>query len=455
MTDHETMPALSMADVAGKAAEQGGGDPAPARSAVRIGGESRALTMSSLIEAVRKDIEDRAANQSGQGESLNEIPHPFSMTAMKKFREANEHHASCLETKTQATVGLGFAAEQADGGEQPLVPKGFEETRVDEVLNPLCDFSWADTLVQATDDFFGTGNGYFECVRGDGGPVTAIYYVPCETVTMYVEDNGANFHYVVQGSDSEKHWPRFGDRENFISRRGSAADDNVSEIIHLRRPSNLHRWYGWPDWLAAITSIELAQMSTQQKFDFFYNRGVPELLLLFLGTGIDEKTWKTITDMMHATTGPGNGHKSAAVHLPQFSRDRGEVRVEKLGDTAKTEDEYASLQDNRAMAIISAHGVPPLLAGIQIPGKLGATNEMANAMMMFQTLRIGPAQRILQQRLGATLGSDAAGLGLSPKDFSFRRIIDAVHPQMLDTMGRMRTEAAASPDRDLTQGVRD
>jgi hypothetical protein len=119
-----------------------------------------------------------------------------------------------------------------------------------------------------------------------------------------------------------------------------------------------------------------------------------------------------------------------------------------------------------ATTIVSAHRVPPILAGILIPGKMGAANELPNSIMAFQTLVIGPMQTIWQSILGATLGGKFnGGLGLKPKDFEFKSIVDAMadglqklNPQKgaADTLGGMRSTLpeAAAEGRNLNDGVK-
>ncbi len=84
--------------------------------------------------------------------------------------------------------------------------------------------------------------------------------------------------------------------------------------------------------------------------------------------------------------------------------------------------------------------MPPLLAGILIPGKLGATNELPNALLASQTLVCGQAQRNIKQILGKTLGNSAlnGGLDLKIEDFAFRKISEEIDIGQMDTVSRMR-----------------
>src|ERR1041384_5481197 len=91
---------------------------------------------------------------------------------------------------------------------------------------------------------------------------------------------------------------------------------DISELISLKRPSNRSRWYGYPDWLAAMSDIELSQCLSQYKYDFFNNRGVPEFMMLVTGADVDEEDWKEVQKVIQNCIGTGNSHKTVAINLP-------------------------------------------------------------------------------------------------------------------------------------------
>ena len=147
--------------------------------------------------------------------------------------------------------------------------------------------------------------------------------------------------------------------------------------------------------------IELKMCLKQYKYDYFNNRGVPEILITATGGTVSKEMWTNIENIVKANIGLGNTQKSAAINL-----DNPEIKFDvlKLGAESKAEDDYEPVSNALALQIVSVHGVPPLLAGILIPGKLGASNELPNAMMAFQQLRISKAQKIFTRMLGKTLG---------------------------------------------------
>ncbi|MCZ2418666.1 MAG: phage portal protein [Burkholderiales bacterium] len=436
--------------------------------------ESKDEENASLLATLFKADPKGASTQPMQP-GMRQLPYDFK--AIYGLMTANVHHASCIRAKRSATVGLGFS-----------------DKKVHPTLDPLCDVSWQDTLDAICDDYWMTGNGYLEVVRL-GEQITGLHHVRAADVRIVVEDR-VNLHYVIEGngeSFGSTVFAKFGEaaevfaegspRHKAVVRHSAATQPNIdgdalpattSELVHFRRAGAIDRWYGYADWIAAVTSIELVQMNHQHDFDFHNNRGVPEFILWVLGEQVTPENWKKIEARLESHVGLGNSRKSMAINLPG---ENIETRVDKLAmEGAADPAMFSTKNDTLALEIVSAHGVPPLLAGIQIPGKLGANNELPNALMAFQALVIGQAQHTFETTLAVTLGDTSrnGGLGLSRENFEatmemdemtgrlkkkggLRTILDAINVGMADTVGRMREPLASAQanGRDLSEGVKD
>jgi hypothetical protein len=161
-----------------------------------------------------------------------------------------------------------------------------------------------------------------------------------------------------------------------------------------------------------------------------------------------------LKQLLMSHIGLGNSHKSGVFNIPQEGI---RVILERLGlDSTSGEDGFTKKSETMALDIVTAHQVPPLLAGIQIPGKLGANNEMINAMMAFQTLVVAPMQKTIMTILNNTLGNSLynAGIDLGSDAFKLKTIMDEIDLQKADTAGRMREEVTGSK-RDLSAGTKD
>lgn len=409
-----------------------------------------------------------ARGRSNVMEDIGERGLPFDLTAASRFLVHNVHHSTCIATKAGALVGLGHVLPDEDDEPEinPDTGKAKKRKRVPSkaatTLDPLCRYSWQMTLSQLGLDFWNVGNAYLECVRdGDLGPIVGLHWLPGCDVRVVTEDGrGVDSHFLVRGRvGGDIRMARFGDASGLRARLRFTPDIRISEVIHIPMPTILDRWYGMPEWLCATALIELTQALMQHQFDFHQNRGVPEMLLMLTGGRVDKRTWAAITETFDQYVGLGNSHKASVFNIPDPNIVS---KVEKLAmDGIANGTFFKDMNEALATAIVSAHRVPPSLAGILIPGKMGAANELSNAIMAFQATLIGPMQEHFETILGISLGGDSAGLGLVRDDFRLRSVVDEIAEQMeklkpADTMGRMKQELpqASAEGRNLDKGLK-
>jgi hypothetical protein len=320
--------------------------------------------------------------------------HLIDKVMAAEIRDYNTTHAICLDAKRQSTLGIGH-----------------RDLEIHDVLDPLCRFSWQDVLDALSDDYWQDGECFLEVAfRDPEDPkrVTGLYHIPSCNSHVVVEDqeNSEMYHYAVQGSmySHQVVMARWGDRDDLKLRHGKGELTNVgnmrrtvygdiveSEVIHIRQSTNKSPLYGYPDYMSAVPSIELVQCMTQHEYDFYFNRGVPEYMLIAIGAEIGG-CWEKIEEMVEANQGPGNSHKTAAIHIPA-DPEKVSITIEKLAMEDAANSGFAEKSDTLDMRICTAHGMPPALANIQIAGKMGAANEGPNAMLTFQKRKLGQAQR--------------------------------------------------------------
>ena len=415
---------------------------------------------------------------SSVGEEPGEQQKPFDFQAATLFKAHNVHHSTCIRAKTRALVGLGHVREDdfedppepeftKDGVPKPKAKKKKREpSKVSTVLDPLCRFSWQHTLTQLADDYWSTGNAFLEVVRDrPGGTITGLHWQPATDVWIYLLDrSGSRIQYLVKGRvGGDVRMRAFGDLTQTSTTEGAfpAPVNERSEMIHICAPSTMDRIYGVPQWLASGPLVELTQALHQHQFDFHVNRGVPEFLMMLTGGRVDKKTWNKIVQSFDSWVGLGNSHKASVFNLPDPNIEAEVVKLATEGIENGTF--FRDMSETLSTSIVSAHGVPPSLAGILIPGKMGASNESSNAMMVFQTLEIGPEQEHFETMLGSRLGDPArnGGLGLAREDFELRTLTEEMAEAMellkpVDTMGKMKQQLpeAASEGRNLKSGVK-
>jgi hypothetical protein len=384
--------------------------------------------LSLLEEVLRKGVVESEPTNAPTAAGTKGLP--FNYDAAVRMKLHNVHHSTCVDAKKNALVGLGHV----DG------------SKADEVLDPICTVTWAVLRHKLAEDFANVEICYIEVVRDPSDKIVGLHHLPAGDVRYVVEQDLKNHYYEIRGGKVESLasatnstvMAPFGKLKEFKARH-KITSRSISEVIAIMNPSSASRYYAVPSWLAAVADMELNQAARQHLFDFHVNRGVPEFLLFLTGGRVDTKTWGAIVDAMQAYVGVGNSHKSSAFNI---TGEGIQVNLQQLqsNDVIKG-DFYTKMTEALATTIVSAHRVPPILAGILIPGKMGAANELPNAIMAFQTLVIGPWHTIWTSILGATLGGKFnGGLGLTAKDFEFKSIVDA----MADGLQKLNPQKGAA-----------
>jgi len=420
--------------------------------------------------------------------------HPFNISRILDLRHVNPYHATCVSTKVQSTVGLGFVTEEdkkrkklkdelasagrpvPPGGVQPpQKPKGVNKgsgdsgtSAVAKALDPLCRISFQDVLSAVIDEYYQVGNGYIEVVRASvDGPILGLHFLPASSVYMVVLPDHTIYYEIVSAQEPGGTFSFSGGQRVFApfgkSKEIQALGDpniqiyegpkkQISEVIHFRKASASSRWYGFPDWVSGVPCVEVSQKLRQYQHDFFDNRAVPEVILAITGGTLEDSIIKKIEAGLFRTMGSGNSHKSMVVNLP----DNILLNVEKLTGDSSNDNAQTNLANSLAMEIVTAHRVPPLLAGIQVPGKMGASNELVSAIKGFQALVIGPEQQVIETTLKNTLGVGGIS-GVTADDFDLCTITDEMEIEQLDTVSRMGEEFAGPQNqgRDPKDGLKD
>lgn len=447
----------------------------------------------SLLEELKKAVERQTG--TAQGVSVGQRSHLMNKSAARKLRDLNTTHATCLDAKAGSSIGMGHRDES-----------------IYEALDPLCLHDWQDVLDACSVDYFETGEAFVEVVRAEGDPSLVLGLNHLESAQVFVEveeeDRSDEFHYVVEGETGGAQtvvMARFGDLVDMKQRLGGDAGEQVfqvrggdsrrsavggtianSEVIHLRQSTNRSRYYGFPDYLSATPSIELVQCMTQHEFDFYFNRGVPEFLLFLIGQNVSDNAWDEIKELIKASQGLGQSHKTGAIQIPG-SPENIKVQIERLGLEEASDGRFERNSNTLAMQIATAHGVPPILANILLPGRIGAANEGPNALMLFQKRKLGQAQRRFSRVLARTLGDERTRLNSvegSPSKVSaeaflgtrhgrvdedgmpvfsqpgngFRTVLDGMTLGAMDTVARMRepmADTARNPEDGLLGGADD
>jgi hypothetical protein len=369
----------------------------------------------------------RPEGGTNTGTEVGVRTHLVNKEASRRMRDLNATHATCLDAKSSSSLGMGH-----------------REQEIYDALDPLCRFGWQDVLDAASEDFWGEGDGFVEVVWDpERTRILAVNQLDGALVNVVVEqeNNSEQIHYQVTGNVAVREtvaMAAWGDMLNLKARyeaRGGMVRNGTavgpggflaaplggrivdSEVIHLRQPTARDVYQGYPDWMSATPFVELVQAMVRHEFDFHFNRGVPEILATFIGGQLKDDDWTAIKSIFSANQGIGNHRKTGAIRLTG-SPEHVKVQIDKLVEEG-ARDYFGEKVDSLAMLIATAHGVPPILANILLPGKIGASNEGPNALLLFQKRKLGQAQKRVSRLLASTLGS---GVELNSPDGAAKKL---------------------------------
>lgn len=358
-----------------------------------------------LSEAAEKAAVAKAGTPP---QTMRWIPQPVNFHTLKGYH--NPYHDRAIRIKARMTVGLGL--EEVKEGAPDMLPSS---SKGDGFLSQV--------LLAALDAEH-TGNAYLEIITATGGRIGAVNWIPAETIECSEDQTWYRHVATTPGSSNRRvsfypAWPR--DGKGILPRE--------RYLLHITQDGTWSTWYGEPDWLGALDSVMLFHGAMRFNRASFDNNCIPTWVVFLLGAQLDDtpredsagnqlpSQRQEFSDWMSRTYGGAdNAGKMLLMDLPGVA-DKGSVVFQKLQDGPKDGD-FLKLLDTCRDQILSAHGVPPRLAGVVVSGALGGAGEMYGQLLAFRE-DLRPKQELWQQALGQLGPAMPQG---APTTFTFREL---------------------------------
>jgi len=304
------------------------------------------------------------------------ISPPYDLAKLMSWLEVNVVHGSCVRTKTQDSVGIGWHLELVDETET-------EEKRAEQEKEALTNFfikvnekeDITSVMKKVFLDYEGCGNGYIELVRGDGvesdvleKSIKSLYHVNATTVRWAKTQD----KFLQRIGQKKVYFKCFGDDRVLNKDTGTfgkiAKPESVAnELIQVRQYSWRSFWYGSPEWISSIVQMYGQMKEAEYNLDFFTNYGVPAYAVIIKGMKMNTTVEETIKKYFE-TEVKADPHKTMVFGLPAG----GEIVFEKLSVEAK-ESSFNIYRKDMRDDILTAHHVPPYRASIVEKGQLGGS----------------------------------------------------------------------------------
>ena len=168
----------------------------------------------------------------------------------------------------------------------------------------------------------------------------------------------------------------------------------TTQILYVKeyRPGTV--FYTLPDYISSIDWIALDKEIANFHLSSIQQGFTPSMIISFnSGIPTEEEQQKIYKQVQKKYGGSDNGSKvfitysDGADNAPTFTPIS-------LNDS---DDRFLMLEDHIIQNIVIAHRIPPVVAGIMIEGKLGGSDEVAEAEALFQVQVINGKQSLIER----------------------------------------------------------
>jgi PBSX family phage portal protein len=280
--------------------------------------------------------------------NYNDIIEPFfSFDKMLELYYANTYHKLCIDIKIRVLSLVDNAKELA-----PLI----------------CNKSPGRFMIAFTRELEIYGNAFVE-IAGNN-KYKALYLLPAREARIDKEHN------VYQTAGLQRQW---------------------LNAAHIAYDSPSSRFYGEPDYLAAIGPILVNKNIDLYNEMFFQNGAVPRLAIMFENSEPSDEQLEAFKKFFSSGfKGIKNAHKSLILTAPPNpDGTSAKINIQELGETKDLS--YEKLKSIGRDEIIAAHCVPPRLAGVVNSGGWGGSGEFLAQMHSFNEMVIKPKQEIIEE----------------------------------------------------------
>lgn len=322
--------------------------------------ESKAIGQGS--GASSKKINPGQVYRNGYG-IFDLITPPYNLYELSSYYDTSFANHAAVDAKVSNTVGLGYKLEMTPTSVMKLenmdnesakakARKRIEQLRMQlsewlESLND--DDSLTKTLEKAVVDMQATGNGYIEVGRTVTGEIGYVGHIPATTMRVRRIRDG----YIQIIAGTIVYFRNFG-----ATNSNPVTDDpRPNEIIHLKEYSPLNTFYGIPDIISAMTSLQGDQMATRYNLDYFENKAVPRYIITVKGAKLSPEAEDKLFRFFQ-TGLKGQSHRTLYIPLPGDSEGN---KIEFEMHPVENQVQEASFDKYRQRNrddILMAHQVP-------------------------------------------------------------------------------------------------
>jgi PBSX family phage portal protein len=347
--------------------------------------DSKAVHQGKSKEASSKQINPGQVYRNGYG-IFDLITPPYNLYELSAYYDTSFANHAAVDTKVSNSVGLGYELHTTPSTMMKLEAmenesaKNKARRRIEQMKMQMADWleslndddSLTKTLEKVVTDMQATGNGYIEVGRTVTGEIGYVGHIPATTMRVRRIRDG----YIQIIAGTIVYFRNFG-----ATNSNPVTDDpRPNEIIHLKEYSPLNTFYGIPDIISAMTSLQGDQMAARYNLDYFENKAVPRYVITVKGAKLSPEAEDKLFRFFQ-TSLKGQSHRTLYIPLPGDSEgNKIEFEMHPVENSVQ-EASFDKYRQRNRDDILMAHQVPL--------SKLGGVDgsSMSAAMSQDRTFR--------------------------------------------------------------------
>jgi PBSX family phage portal protein len=309
------------------------------------------------------------------------ITPPYNLYELSAYYDTSFANHAAIDAKVSNTVGIGYKFDMTTETMMKLESMDNESNkekakrRIEQLKIQMSDWledlndedSLTKTLEKVVTDMQATGNGYIEVGRTVTGEIGYIGHIP--STTMRVRRLHDGYIQIIAGTIT--YFRNFGaNNPNPVTE-----DPRPNEVIHLREYSPLNTFYGIPDIVAAMTSLQGDLMAARYNIEYFENKAVPRYIITVKGAKLTADAEDRLFRFFQ-TGLKGQSHRTLYIPLPGDSEgNKIEFEMHPV-ENGVQEASFSQYRKQNRDDILMAHQVPL--------SKLGGVDSSALSAAMSQ-----------------------------------------------------------------------
>ncbi len=305
--------------------------------------------------------------------------------------------SAIIESISKMIVGKGFmfaktrAESDALYEELPLEIKA----KIQNFTNNINATESIDTIMfQFIKDFKILGYAGVEVIwNADYSAPININYIDGSRLAIGKKDINGNITHFFYCSDWKNTYKQVPIRIPIFNAENAKKNKEGRQIIFIKNESNGLDYYGLPEYYSGINWVKCDSLMATLNLNNIENGFSPSVLFKFFSKPTPEEQDGIVSNMKKSFSGAGQ--KISFLFWPD--KDTA-PEVEPL-NIENFNESLITLNDMIVQQIITCWRIQPTLCGIQIPGKLGGSNDLGLDYKTFNSFVIQPERKIFEKIL--------------------------------------------------------